>query len=282
MKLLYAATPYGIGISLAISQTQGQMNRTDPPGWAGYVTDDRPAKGIQDNSFLIEEAYNQETGIIQGIATLRGQGRDRYLAFTNEFPISSQTHQFSYVLPYSVLRNDGQKVRGIGDVLLNYRYQALFESAVTPAFAPRFSFVLPTGNFRKGAGNGSFGVQGSLPFSKVVSDRVTLHANVGATSLFHVSGRSPTTFNIGDSAVYAITRDFNVLLEAVGERIETVNAVRGIDRQYGLTILPGARYAFNLPDTQVVLDLGAPITFLRDKQTSYGAIVYLSIEPKIF
>lgn len=167
-------------------------------------------------------------------------------------------------------------------MLLNYRYQALFESAVTPAFAPRISLVLPTGNFRNGTGNGSFGVQGNLPFSKVVSDRVTLHANAGATSLFDVSGRSPTSFNLGGSAIYAVTRNFNVLLETVGERIETVNAARGIDREYALTISPGARYAFNLPDTQIVIGLGAPITLTRDKRPSYGAIFYLSLEPKFF
>lgn len=167
-------------------------------------------------------------------------------------------------------------------MLLNYRYQALFESDVTPAFAPRFSVILPTGNSRNGTGNGSFGFQGNLPFSKVVSDRVTLHANAGVTSLFDVQGRSPTSFNLGGSAIYAVTRDFNVLFETVGERIETVNAARGIDREYALTISPGARYAFNLPDTQIVLGLGAPITFTRDSKPSYGAIFYLSLETKLF
>ncbi|TRV18645.1 MAG: transporter [Microcystis flos-aquae Mf_WU_F_19750830_S460] len=281
MKLLYAVTAYGISISLALAQPQGQTNRADTPGIADGA-DDRPAKGIQDNSFLIEEAYNQEAGVVQGIATFRKQGRDRYIAFTNEFPLGSQIHQFSYVLPYSILRSDDQKARGIGDVLLNYRYQALFESAVTPAFAPRISLVVPTGNFRKGTGNDSFGVQGSLPFSKVVSDRMTLHANAGATSLFDVLGRSPRSFNLGGSAVYAVTADFNILLETMGERIETVNATRGIDREYALTISPGGRYALNLPDTQIVLGLGAPVTFSRDKRPSYGAILYLSVEPKVF
>lgn len=281
MKLLYVVTAYSIGITLALAQPQGQMYRTDQQGSVDEA-DDRPAKGIQDNSFLIEEAYNQEAGVVQGIATLRGQGRDRYFAFTNEFPLGSQTHQLSYVLPYSVLRSEGQKARGISDVLLNYRYQALFESAVTPAFAPRFSFVLSTGNFGKNTGNGSFGLQGSLPFSKVVSNRVTLHANAGATSLFDVSGRSPKSFNLGGSAVYAVTRDFNVFLETLGERTETVNSSRVIESEYALTISPGARYAFNLPDTQIVLGLGAPITFTRDKRPSYGAIFYLSRETKIF
>lgn len=90
MKLLYAAIAYGISISLALAQPQGQTTRTDTPG-IGDGADDRPAKGIQDNSFLIEEAYNQEAGVVQDIATLRRQGRDRYFAFTNEFPLGSQS-----------------------------------------------------------------------------------------------------------------------------------------------------------------------------------------------
>ena len=35
--------------------------------------DPRPAKGIQDNSFLIEEAYNQESGVVQHILNLTGR-----------------------------------------------------------------------------------------------------------------------------------------------------------------------------------------------------------------
>lgn len=89
------------------------------------------------------------------------------------------------------------------------------------------------------------------------------------------------SFNIGGSAIYAVTRDFNIILETVGERIETVNLNRGIDREYALTVSPGARYALNLPDTQIVVGIGAPITFSRDKRPSYGAIFYLSVEPKI-
>ena len=44
---------------------------------------DRPAEGIQDNSFLIEEAYNQEPGVVQHIFNARwsvnrnGGGDDR-------------------------------------------------------------------------------------------------------------------------------------------------------------------------------------------------------------
>ena len=34
---------------------------------AAQEDDPRPAKGIQDNSFFIEEAYNQEAGVVQHI-----------------------------------------------------------------------------------------------------------------------------------------------------------------------------------------------------------------------
>ena len=281
MRIICVAATYCMSLTLAFAQSHAQVDRASPPQISDR-TDDNLAKGVQDNSFLIEEAYNQEPGVVQGIATLRGQGRNRFFAFTNELPLGSQTHQFSYVLPHSTLKNKGQTSRGIGDILLNYRYQALFESDSTPAFAPRISLILPTGNSRKGTGNGSFGFQSNLPFSKVVSNRVTLHMNAGITSLFDVSGRIPTSFNLGGSVIYAVTRNFNILFETVGERIETVNATRGIDREYALTISPGARYAFNLSDTQIVLGLGVPITFIRNSKPGSGAIIYMSVETKFF
>jgi hypothetical protein len=46
--------------------------------------DRRPAAGIQDNSFLIEEAYNQEPGVVQHITTLRRQDRSWFYSFTQE------------------------------------------------------------------------------------------------------------------------------------------------------------------------------------------------------
>lgn len=54
--------------------------------------DNRPAKGIQDNSFLIEESYNQEPGVVQHILGWRRQGRDWLGTFTQEFPLGTQDH----------------------------------------------------------------------------------------------------------------------------------------------------------------------------------------------
>ena len=173
-----------------------------PCTWAATASaqddDDRPAKALQDNSFLIEEAYNQEPGVVQHIATLRRQGRDWNLAFTQEWPIGSQDHQFSYTLPYLVTRKDeGRRVRGLSDTLINYRYQAIYETDRLPAFAPPISAILPTGSERRGLGDGSLGYEINLPFSKIVSDRATLHANAGIKTLFDVQGRTPVSFTAG-------------------------------------------------------------------------------------
>src|SRR5215211_5146772 len=63
--------------------------------------DNRLAKGIQDNSFLIEEAYNQERDEVQHTVTLQRQKRDWFFNFTQDWPLGSQSHQFSYPIPYA-------------------------------------------------------------------------------------------------------------------------------------------------------------------------------------
>src|SRR5436305_1716303 len=80
-------------------------------GIAGEPADSKPTRpvdGMMDNSFLVEEAYNQEPGVVQNIftglyswANYSGTGERRLdLAFTQEFPAWGQKHQFSYTIPY--------------------------------------------------------------------------------------------------------------------------------------------------------------------------------------
>lgn len=242
--------------------------------------DNRLAKGVQDNSFLIEEAYNQEAGVVQHIMSLRRQGQDWALNFTQEWPIRSQTHQFSYTVPYLWLKGDQGRTQGVGDVMLNYRYQALTETNARPAFAPRFSLILPSGDREKDTGNDSLGYQINLPVSKIIADRVTLHGNAGLTSYFDVEGRQPTNHNLGGSIILALTRETTLLFETLGEWTETVDTTRAIEREFTLTVLPGIRHAINLPDeAQLVFGLGAPISFNNGK-VECGAFFYLSFEHK--
>jgi Putative MetA-pathway of phenol degradation len=240
--------------------------------------DPRPAAGIKEHSFLIEEAYNQEAGEIQHVVTLQRQQRDWFLHFSQEWALGSQTHQLGYSVPYSWLRSNGQRVKGIGDVEITYRYQAWLESATMPAFAPTLSLILPTGSRSKALGDGSLGVEVKLPFSKIVSDRVTLHANAGVTHMFDVVGHSPTSFLVGGSAIYAVTRDFNLMLESLVEWNESVNDARALERETTFTLNPGFRTAFNFPDDkQLVVGFATPITFSRER-TDFGLFFYLSFE----
>jgi len=262
--------------AIAVAAVAGTSSAIAPRVHA-EETDRRPAKGIQDNSFLIEEAYNQDAGVVQHIATLRRQDRGWFFAFTQEWPIGSQTHQFSYTLPYAWLRGDGERASGVGDVMLNYRWQALVETDRTPAFAPRFSLILPSGDADRDLGTGSTGYQISLPVSKVITDRVTVHGNAGLTSYLDVNGRSPTSYNLGGSAIYAVTRNFNLMLEAVGEWSETVDVAGEIERETSFTLSPGFRRGFDLSPGQLVVGVAAPIRFAGGTP-DYGVFLYLSVE----
>jgi hypothetical protein len=251
---------------------------------SGLIATELLAKGIQDNSFFIEEAYNQEPGIVQHILNVpinfTNGAREIVPSFTQEWPVFSQTHQFSYTIPYIFTEADN----GIADMRLNYRLQAFMEDKYTPAFAPRFSLVLPTGDENKGFGTGVVGYEFNLPFSKIVSDRWTLHFNAGMT-VFPNAGNSRhlTNYNLGASAIYAVGRDFNLMLETVAGWNEDIAEgafafEETVERSTTAIISPGARYAFNLPnDAQLVLGAAVPIGLTSDSP-DWGLFFYCSFE----
>ena len=231
---------------------------------------------IADNSFLVEEAFNQEPGIFQNIFNLRFDRHGNWEgAFTQEWPVFSQTHQFSYTLPFADI--GGQS--GIGDVLLNYRWQATVESESTPAISPRLSIILPSGSVRRGLGNGGVGWQTNLPVSKQFGN-VYVHGNGGFTYLPSVD----TPF--GDVSLFTpfaaasiITRVrpmFHLMFETVVEWDESVEAgVRS--REAITTINPGFRTGWNMGDAQTIIGLAIPIQFAH-RVTEAGVFGYFSYE----
>ena len=259
---------------------------------------ERPIDVIEDNSFLIEEAYNQEPGVVQHISTFQYNNDSRRSGwtfnFTQEWPIFSQEHQFSYTIPSYHLRDGGERVSGVGDILLNYRYQALMEDDVKPAFAPRFSLILPTGNRKNGTGNNVVGYQVNLPFSKKLGDRFASHANFGLTDLPHVHGvldnstgqlskkRSLVSYNVGASGIFALFPRFHLMLEWVGNFEQEINDAGRTERSFQPVISPGFRTAIvNEEKLQIVVGAAAPIG-LNHKADNYGAFLYLSIEHDLF
>jgi len=254
----------------------------------------RPIDVIEDNSFLIEEAYNQEAGVVQHIfsATYNNDSRQRgwSFSFTQEWPVFSQDHQFSYTIPSSHFKDGADRIYGIGDILLNYRYQALEEGDLLPAFAPRFSLILPTGDRDRGTGDGVVGYQWNLPFSKKLASRFAMHANFGLTYLPHVRARlggstaalssknSLVSYNLGASGIFALFPRFHLMLEWVGTFDESIDDRGRPARSFLPVISPGFRTAIvNEDKLQVVLGAAMPVGLNR-KANNQGAFLYLSIE----
>ena len=258
------------------------------------AAEERPIDVIDDDSFLIEEAYNQEAGVVQHIfiATYNkdSQNRGWNFNFTQEWPVFSQDHQFSYSVPSSHFIDGADRIYGIGDILLNYRYQALEEGDVKPAFAPRFSLILPTGNRNRGTGNGVVGYQWGLPFSKKLASRFAMHANLGLTYLPGVRARldgstealspkrSLVSYNLGASAIFAILPRLYLMLEWVGPFEESINDRGKATRDFMPILSPGFRAAVvNEEKLQVVVGAAAPIG-LNHNANNVGALLYFSIE----
>jgi len=95
--------------------------------------------------------------------------------------------------------------------------------------------------------------------------------------------RGLTNYNVGASAIYAISSDFNLMLEAlagsnedVAEDIFAIEA--SVERSTTAIISPDARYAFNLPnDTQIVIGAALPIGLTSDSP-DWGMFLYFSLE----
>lgn len=248
---------------------------------------------ILDNSFLVEEAFNQEAGIFQNIFTFQKDGGDWEFAFTQEWPVGSERHQLSYTLPFAGIT--GQ--RGLGDVMLNYRYQVTPEDPGIPAFSPRVSLIVPTA--ADDLGYESVGVQVNLPASMQRGD-MYVHVNAGFTWHPRAASRlvtAPTVADVVDgsfviprplrvslltphvaaSGIYRLREMVNLMLEGVLEFEETPLIDRQTVRDTVFTLAPGARGGWNLGDHQLILGAALPITW-RESDASTGAFLYLSYE----
>ena len=180
-----------------------------------------PPVPIQDNSFLIEEAYNQESGVVQHISAfaLADGGRSWGYGFTQEWPIYGRRHQASFTVP---LQNAGESIRrgvGVGDVALHNRYMAAGVDGGALAVAPRLSVLLPTGDAERGRGAGGAAVQVNLPVSLTLSPALVAHTNAGATltpAARNEAGNEARTtgVNLGQSLVWLVHPKANLMLEA--------------------------------------------------------------------
>jgi DtxR family Mn-dependent transcriptional regulator len=238
---------------------------------------------IADNSFLVEEAFNQEAGIFQNIFGVVRLNESWTASFTQEWPAPSQKHQLSYTIPFGSLQSGA----GVGDVLLNYRYQLWEEGPGRPAFSPRVSVILPTGSVVKGWGEGSTGLQINLPFSKQRGD-IYYHWNAGLTvipgvssSRFHplvpVDDVTLVTPQLAGSAIWRMRPMVNLMLETVLSWPNTLDGPGLADRLTAFTLSPGVRGGWNVGDQQIIVGVAVPVTW-SGSETEGGVLGYLSYE----
>ena len=249
------------------------------------------AKGppkIEDNSFLVEEAYNQEYGVVQHISTFQ---RTRFgawsYAFTQEWPAPSQRHQFSYTIP--MLRPDPEGSTGVGDIALNYRYQALGKDEEPLWFSPRVSLYLPTGSARKGRGAGGAGLEVMLPFSYAISDALVTHWDVGGALTRFDDGvgvrGTARGLKAAASAIWLVAPTFNLMLESVATHNEVPLGAGSYASINSYVVSPGVRGAINfasglqiVPGIAMPIGLGSTTTTTGSSSRQRDLFLYLSFE----
>jgi len=212
---------------------------------------------ILDNSFLVEESFNQEASVVQNIFSWTRQRDGLWDAsFTQEWPAPGMAHQLSYTLPFS----RGASATGVGDVLLNYRYQLREETRGGPAISPRVSLILPTGRADDGLGSDVVGLQVNVPASKQFGD-LYLHANAGFTWLPDVQ-RTP---HLAGSGIWRVAPMLNLMIEGVVEFEESA------------TLSPGFRRGWNIGEHQIVVGAAVPVTRENGMVTA-AILTYFSYE----
>ncbi|HXH05097.1 MAG TPA: metal-dependent transcriptional regulator [Vicinamibacterales bacterium] len=285
-KVLVHALGVLLTVLVSVSTTARAQTRTVAPAQNPRTT---PAASVRppaepfrilDNSFFIEEGFNQEPGIFQnifGIVRARGGWE---AAFTQEWPVGSERHQLSYTVPFGGAGGAG----GLGDILVNYRVQALSEGPGRPAMAPRLSVILPTGDAADGLGYDTVGWQANLPVSKQIGD-LYVHVNAGLTLFPRVSTGdgaeaarvSLLTPHAGGSLIWRTRPMLHVLVEMLYEGEAVITGPGRAAREHLLTISPGARAGRNVGDAQVVVGLAVPL-MLGGADGGAGVFGYFSYE----
>jgi hypothetical protein len=229
------------------------------------VIESKAQENVSDNSFLIEEAYNQEPGVVQHIhlAQFSTEGDGIICSFTQEWPLAGMKHQVSYTIPYSLSPNTE-----LQDIQINYRYQVLSSKKVS--VAPRLTVQLPTA-----ASVQNRGIIFNLPASFILSKKAVMHLNGGAgqlwSSLTDENNKRIMTsaYNLGGNIVYHFSTVFDALTEVVHNSFVQKSSGGVSVQSFQLLLNPGLRYAFNfnsgmqiVPGASYLMDLTNEVNYM--------------------
>ncbi len=243
------------------------------------------AEPVEDNSFLIEEAYNQEEGVVQFINVFKrnSKTKDWDYTFINEIPVFSQAHQFSYEIPLSHLGEANKTI--ISDVKFNYRREFFRNDKVVST--GRVSLFTPTGKYKEGTGSGKFSPEISLINSVIVSDKWVQHWNIGAGYIADAKdalGNVANNTNLfaGVSNVVLITDQFNFMLETLFSSSEATVGNNLTEWGTSVVVSPSLRMAIDYKNWQFVPGIAIPLGVGPQDKGSVEFLGYLSIEGKMF
>ncbi len=261
-----------ISTSRLVAQSPPSQPRGEPPP-------------IEDNSFLVEEAYNQGRGVVQHINTFsRSPGAAGWMyAFTQEWPMGGQTHQLSYTVPLGRNGEAPTGATGLGDIALNYRYQIGGGERDGFALAPRATLLLPTGASRRALGSGGTGFQVNLPYSVELPARFVAHSNAGMTytpRARDTDGNSAATrsFMLGQSLIWLAHPKLNLMLESTWISAQGVVGPRQTARTNEFLLSPGLRGAIDFPSgLQIVPGIAFPFG-IGSSRGERAVFMYLSFE----
>ena len=199
---------------------------------------------------------------------MRNSG-DWIYTFTQEWPIGSIRHQFSYTVPVTRIADSPDRRSGIGDIALNYRYQLVGDGEAKVAMAPRFSVIVPSGDENQGRGLGGTGYQTNWPLSLVLSPTLVAHTNAGYTWTSKAKDGDGnkadlSAWNVGQSFIWLAHQRFNVMLEAVYSRADVIAGAGRKDTVSAAFVSPGVRWSYDFDSgLQEVHGLAFPMSVLR-------------------
>ena len=210
-----------------------------------WLTAKAPEWKIQDNSFLVEEAYNQDPRVVQHITTMTRDSDHHWAGtFTQEWPMGGIKNQLSYTLPLD----------GTTDALVNYRYQLIGSGETRLACAPRVSLIVGSRHDRH------YGVQTMVPVSYVINERFATHWDAGTNT-----EQGHTTKLAAASVIFAALPKVHLMLESTWNSDDRAAVVS-----------PGIRWAYDFKSgLQIVPGVAVPVdTKSHDK----AVLLYLSFE----
>ncbi|MBX7150430.1 transporter [bacterium] len=230
---------------------------------------------LSDNSFLVEQAYNQKPHVVQHFFTAiyTRSHKDWNFGLTQEWPLFGSQHQLSYTIPYTRIHASSEN--GFGDVSLIYRYQ-LIEHEESYSVAPRFALKLPTGDEEKGLGEGKVSYELVIPISRKWNEHWSTHLNLGVRltpqAEVDLKKTTLTNYDVGASLIFVPRWNLNLMIEFLtqfedhGTEYETIH-----------TINPGIVYAYNAGSLQIVPGIAFPMQ-LNGHDKIKRIFFYLSFE----